>query len=237
MDCGVAREALSARLDGEREPVPSVRVDEHLGECAECRAWFDQVAAQSRSLRRLVRARPVIAPLGPFGGARVPPRRRSRITWQRWGLLCVGIAQIVVAIVQGLGLDVGLVHDHGIHSAGHLLNESTAWSIALGVAMIGAALWPGAAAGLAGVLTVFVGVLTVYVVVDALSGAVTVTRMLTHVPVVLGAVLAIMVWRGNPSPRRAPDKAPGEEPDIVLPQNASRGRRRGHLWPTDGSAA
>lgn len=237
MDCGVAREALSARLDGEREPVPSVRVDEHLGECAECRAWFDQVADQSRSLRRLVRTRPVIAPLGPFGGARVLPQRRSWMTWQRWGLLCVGSAQVVLASVQGLGLSVGLAHDQGMHSAGHLLNESTAWSVAIGVAMIGAALRPGAAAGLAGVLTVFVGVLTVYVVVDALSGAVTVTRMLTHVPVVLGAVLAIMVWRGNAPPRSAPDKAAGGEPDIVLPQNASRGRRRGHLWPTDGSAA
>ena len=233
----MAREALSARLDGEREPVPSARVDEHLGECAECRTWFDQVADQSHSLRRLVRARPVIAPIGPFLAARVQPRRRSSMTWQRWGLLCVGLAQIVVAFVQWLGLDVGLAHERGMHSAGHLLNESTAWSVALGVAMIGAALWPGGAAGLAGVLTVFVGILTVYEVVDALSGANSITRMLTHVPVVLGAVLAILVWRGNASPRPAPDETAGGEPDIVLPQNASRGRRRGHLWPTDGSAA
>lgn len=28
-----------------------------------------------------------------------------------------------------------------------------------------------------------------------------------------------------------------EEPDIALPEDASRGRRRGHLYPTDGSAA
>jgi predicted anti-sigma-YlaC factor YlaD len=122
-------------------------------------------------------------------------------------------------------------------SAGsHLLNESTSWSIALGVAMVVAALRPGAAAGLAGVLTVFVGVLAVYVVVDALSGAVTTARMLTHLPVVIGAVLAIMVWRSSSAPRPTPD-AIADEPDIVLPQNASRGRRRGHLWPTDGSAA
>jgi predicted anti-sigma-YlaC factor YlaD len=102
--------------------------------------------------------------------------------------------------------------------------------------MVGAALWPGAAAGLAGVLTVFVGVLSAYVVLDALSGAVTTVRMLTHLPVVIGAVLAIMVWRRSSSPRPTPAGVAAES-DIVLPPNASRGRRRGHLWPTDGSAA
>jgi predicted anti-sigma-YlaC factor YlaD len=236
VDCEVAREALSARLDGEREPVPSARVDEHLGECAACRAWFGRVAEQARGLRRLVRSRPVFAPLGPFGIVPMPLRRRSRMTWQRWALLCVGIAQIVLATAQGLGLSAGLTHDHGMTSGSHLLNESTSWSIALGVVMMGAALWPGAAAGLAGVLTVFVGVLTVYVVADALSGAVTTARMLTHLPVVIGAILSIMVWRSSSAPRPTPSRA-AAEPDIVLPQNASRGRRRGHLWPTDGSAA
>lgn len=241
MDCEVAREALSARLDGEREPVPSVRVDEHLGECAECRAWFDQVAEQARLLRRLAQSRPAITPLAPLRIDPVPPRRRARLTWQRltWqrcALLGVGVAQILLAGAQALGLSVGLSHHHAGGSGNHLLNESTSWSIAVGVAMIGAAVWPRAAAGLAGVLTSFVGVLAVYVVVDALSGTVTVMRMLTHVPVVLGAMLAILVWRSGDTPAPKPSSV-AEEPEIVLPENASRGRRRGHLWPTDGSAA
>jgi len=236
VDCEVAREALSARIDGEREPVPSARVDEHLGKCDACRSWFDQAASQARSLGRVIGSRPVITPLGPFGVGRVVPRRRFRLTWQQWALLCVGIAQIALATVQALGLSVGLPQEHGMSSAGHLLNESTSWSIALGVIMAGAALWPGAAAGLAGVLTVFVGVLTFYVIGDALSGAVTIARILTHLPVVIGAILAIMVWRSSRGPRTAPD-AVAAELDIVLPENAARGRRRGHLWPTDGSAA
>jgi len=238
MDCEVAREALSARLDGEREPVPSARVDEHLADCGGCRAWFDGVADQSRAMRRLVQSQAVITPLGPFGTDRVVPRRRSWLTWQRCALLLVGVAQLVVALAQGLGLGVGLSRGHAIalHSGGHLLNESTAWSLALGAVMVGAALWPGAAAGLAGVLTVFVAVLAVYVVADAASGAVTSTRLLTHLPTVIGAVLAIMVWRNDRMPAPAPDEDQSA-PDIVLPQNASRGRRRGHLWPTDGSAA
>ncbi len=239
MDCEVAREALSARLDGEREPVPSARVDEHLADCGGCRAWFDGVADQSRALRRLVESQAVITPLGPFGVERVAPRRRSWLSWQQWALLVVGVAQLVLASAQGFGLGVGLAHGHSAHVGSHLLNESTAWSVALGVVMVGAALWPGAAAGLAGVLTVFVGVLAVYVAVDAASGAVTITRMLSHVPIVVGAVLAILVWRSGRTPRPVLDQvdADAEMPDIVLPQNASRGRRRGHLWPTDGSAA
>jgi predicted anti-sigma-YlaC factor YlaD len=164
-------------------------------------------------------------------------RARARMGWQRWALLGVGLAQVALAIAQGLGLSVGLVtHDHGVSAGNHLLNESTSWSIALAVAMIGAAIWPRAATGLAGVLTVFAGVLTVYVVVDSLSGTVTAIRIVTHIPVVIGAVLAILVWRSGERPRPIPSNL-ATEPDIVLPQNASRGRRRGHLWPTDGSAA
>jgi predicted anti-sigma-YlaC factor YlaD len=231
MDCEVAREALSARLDGEREPVPSARVDQHLDECSACRDWFDRVGRQAAELRRLVEARPVIAPVGPIGLQTTAPRRRFALSRQRWALLCVGVAQIVLAVVQGTGLDVGL--HGGMAATSHLLHESTSWSFALGVIMVIAALWPAAAAGLAGVLTVFVALIAVYVTVDAVSGTVTVGRILTHLPVLLGAFLATIVWRTTP----APGPAPQAEPDIVLPHNASRGRRRGHLWPTDGSAA
>lgn len=236
MNCEVAREALSARLDGEREPVPSARVDEHLAECPDCRAWLTEVSNQARMLRKLVESRPAIASLGPIGTARTQPPRFLSMSWRRWALLVVGLAQVALAIVQGLGLSVGLVHSHGATSHNHLLNESTSWSLAIGVVMVGAALWPRAAAGLAGVLTVFVAVLSVYVAVDALSGAVTVFRILTHVPVVVGAVLAALVWQRDNGHRSRPGGAAADS-DIVLPENASRGRRRGHLRPTDGSAA
>lgn len=233
VNCDVARDALSARIDGERESVPAIRVDEHLGGCADCRVWFERVTVQAASLRRIAQ-RPVALPAQSLG--RVHGIPRLRMSWQRWALVGVGVVQIAVGFIQALGLSVGLSHDHGMGSGGHLLNESTAWSITLGVVMVAAAVWPSAAAGLAGVLSVFVGVLTAYVVADAMSGAVTATRVLTHLPVVLGAILAILVWRHTISPR--PESRVAEsEPEIVLPDNASRGRRRGHLWPTDGSAA
>ena len=228
----MARDALSARIDGEREPVPTARVDEHLDQCADCQIWLDRVTVQAAGLRRMAQ-RPVALPSRAHERVRTLPG--LRLSWQRWALLGVGVVQIAVGFVQAVGMSVGLSHDHGMGSGGHLLNESTAWSITLGVVMIGAAVWPSAAAGLAGVLSVFVSVLAAYVVADAMSGAVTATRVLTHLPVVLGAILATLVWRRTTTAPRP--EARVAEPDIRLPDNASRGRRRGHLWPTDGSAA
>jgi len=42
VDCDTAREALSARIDGEAEPVSP---DEHLHTCAECQEWYAAAAA------------------------------------------------------------------------------------------------------------------------------------------------------------------------------------------------
>jgi predicted anti-sigma-YlaC factor YlaD len=81
-------------------------------------------------------------------------------------------------------------------------------------------------------------VLSVYVVGDAVAGRVTADRVLTHLPVLVGAVLAWLVWRsGHPDVRRPDHTALTQDEEIVLPQNAARGRRRGHLRPSDGSAA
>lgn len=146
--------------------------------------------------------------------------------------------QLALAAAQGLGADVGMPAGHGSMAGGHLLNESTAWSAALGVVMVIAALRPAVAAGLAGVLAVFTLILAAYVISDATAGAVTLPRILSHLPVVIGTALALLVWRGarptEPEPR---SDAASTTDDIVLPDNATRGRRRGHLHPTDGSAA
>ncbi len=44
VDCEIAQEALSARLDGEDEGLAPAATDAHLAECADCRAWFDDVS-------------------------------------------------------------------------------------------------------------------------------------------------------------------------------------------------
>ncbi|GAA2800002.1 DUF2275 domain-containing protein [Mycolicibacterium pallens] len=236
MDCDVAREALSARIDGEREPVPAARVDEHLTSCDECSAWYARAVEQTQQLRRLAGRSQVAAVATPSPSVRTP--RPAAGTWLRWTLAVVGVVQVALAVAQALGVNVGTSGAaHHAMMGGHLLNESTAWSAALGVVMIVAAARPTAAAGLAGVLSVFTAILTAYVISDAVSGAVSLDRILSHLPVLIGTVLALLLWRtartSGPEPR---SDAVGVTADVVLPDNASRGRRRGHLYPTDGAA-
>jgi predicted anti-sigma-YlaC factor YlaD len=42
VDCDTAREALSARIDGEAEPVSP---DDHFDTCTECREWYAVAAS------------------------------------------------------------------------------------------------------------------------------------------------------------------------------------------------
>lgn len=231
MDCDIAREALSARIDGEREPIPAGRVDEHLAGCAPCRDWQAAAIDQTQVLRRLA-GRSQLAAVRPLGGERRDRRSRRSLSWRRWALGAVGAVQLVLAIAQGLGADLGAPH-----GAGHILNESTAWSATLGVVMLAAAFRPVMAGGLTWVLVCFAGLLAVYEVIDTDEGRETLNRPLTHLPVVAGAVLALLVWRrdrsaGSPGPDRTAASSDG----LVLPENASWGRRA-NLRSADGSAA
>lgn len=237
MECEIAREALSARMDGEHEPVPARRVDEHLTSCPECRQWQDELNSQMDVLRGLIAAdRTRMTAVTDSVSQPALPETRDGLDWVRIALAVVGGIQIVLAVLQAAGVSIGVHVGHSM--GGHVVNESTAWSVALGVAMLVAAARPAAAMGLAIVGGVFTLVLTGYVVVDGLTGAVGAVRMLSHLPALAGVVLTVLVWRRHTlePPRPDRDAAPTLD-DITLPDNASRGRRRGHLWPTDGNAA
>ena len=233
MDCDIAREALSARIDGEREAIPAARVDEHLVGCAPCRDWQTAAVEQTQLLRRLAGRSQVAAVRAPVDTG--PDRLDALVaSWPRWSLGAVGLTQVALAITQSLGAPLGVPQ-----AAGHVLNESTAWSAALGVVMIAAALRPALAGGLAWVLAAFAGLLVIYEFDDAMAGQVGLERAVTHLPVVAGALLAFLVSRreqprGGPQPGRT---GMAVSDDIILPDNASRGRRRSHLRSTDGSAA
>jgi len=237
VECEIAREALSARMDGEHEPVPARRVDEHLASCPECRQWQDELNSQMDVLRGLIAAdRTRMTAVTDSVSQPALPETRDGLDWVRIALAVVGGIQIVLAVLQAAGVSIGVHVGHSM--GGHVVNESTAWSVALGVAMLVAADRPAAAMGLAIVGGVFTLVLTGYVVVDGLTGAVGAVRMLSHLPALAGVVLTVLVWRRHTlePPRPDRDAAPTLD-DITLPDNASRGRRRGHLWPTDGNAA
>lgn len=246
MRCEVAREALSARLDGERQQVPTQRVDAHLGSCSECRAWLVAVAVQTRRLSSVEVAQGpdlVEKILATAGVAPTSPSRRWLrdlvFDYRRMGLVVVGVAQVALALVQIAGVDFGLVahHGHGAATGAHLLHESTAWFLALGVAMIAAGIWTTAAVGVAAIAGAFGLALVGYVAVDAYSGQVTAVRIASHLPVLVGMVFAVLVARdraGSSKPRATDDTDTG---DIVLTTDLPRIRRRPHLRPINRSAA
>lgn len=235
VDCVVAREALSARLDGEREPVPAARVDEHLRDCRDCAAWYDKAGAQAGQLRDLANA----GLIGAVGGH--PNRKSSALgglgQWLRQHLLTVaivliGIVQMGLAGAQAAGMNFGMVAaHHGSASGAHLLNESTAWSAALGIATIAMAFRRRIAPGLACVLVIYCGFLTYYVVSDALAGQVTSIRVMSHLPVALAAVVSVWASR-TMLPRRPSPRTDGAD-DESGP--AAPGRR--HLRAADDPAA
>jgi RNA polymerase sigma-70 factor, ECF subfamily len=244
--CEVAREALSARLDGERQHVPSRRVEAHLESCRDCRAWLSGAAEQARRLDA-VRVGP-----GPdlaakiMATAGVEPTGRPGRWWRwavsqsrRWGLIAVGVLQLAVAIAQLGGIDFGMASasEHGPTTGAHLMHESTAWLLALGVGMVAAGIWTLAAAGVATVLGVYCAVLVGYVIADAWSGQVTAARVASHAPILLGLVFALLVVRERAEAGKFRGTDTRSSEDLVLPAGARRGRRRGHLWPANRSAA
>ncbi len=242
MRCDVAREALSARLDGERPEVLAQQVDAHLESCRGCRAWLIGAAVQTR---RFASLHPGQAPdlvntiLASVDAAATGRRgrwmRALRSRYRRWGLIAVGVFQVAIAAAQIGGMDFGMVsaHMHGAMSGQHLMHESTAWLLALGLAMIAAGVWPVTAIGVAAITGVYSVALLSYVIVDALDGEVTAARIASHMPLLLGLAFALLVARervGTHSSRDADvsrlDRSPAPSP---------AGRRRGHLWPINRS--
>ena len=244
MRCEVAREALSARLDGERPQVLAQQVDAHLESCRNCRTWLIGVAVQTRRL----------ASFGPGHGPDLvdkilasvreesdTPRdrwmRELRSHYRQWALIVVGVFQVALAVAQISGVNFGMVsahHMHGAMSGEHLLHESTAWLLALGVAMIAAGIWPVTAIGVAAIAGAYSVALVGYVAADALSGEVTAARVASHVPVLLGLVFATLVAGDRPGVRGSRTSA--FDADIpAQPTVVPAERRRGHLWPINRS--
>jgi|SRR5579864_3140748 len=72
-DCDQAREAASARLDGELSELEIVRLEAHLDGCESCRAVVFALAGTTN----LIRGTPSEAPSRPFVLPSRQPRRRS----------------------------------------------------------------------------------------------------------------------------------------------------------------
>lgn len=230
VECDTCREALSARLDGEPEPVPSGQVDEHLAECSSCRAWHDEAAALTRTLR-LRPATPVpdlTAAILDAAPEITPDTTRGWLP--RMLLGGVAVAQLTLGLAQVFGSS----DTHGGHTTGvdssHLFNESTAWNLALGLGLLWTALRPTGTTGLLPVVGAFVAVLIPFSASDLLANTATVSRVTSHALLLLGLGLLVVIHRGNRDPRpRTPLRgtdSPDTDTSTPETEPASEGQQR-----------
>jgi predicted anti-sigma-YlaC factor YlaD len=200
VDCLTCREALSARMDGETEPVPPAETDEHLDSCVECRAWQLRVEQISRMLR--VREAPPVPDLSAAILDLAVPPQPTRGWWARIALIVVAVAQLGLALTQVLG--VGSPGHDTAHAATpgaeHLFNESTAWNLAIGAALLWAAFRSRVTTGLIPVLGGVVLLLGVYSALDLATGTVPLTRVAEHTLLAVALALLILLNRRYHAP-------------------------------------
>ncbi|WP_035288125.1 zf-HC2 domain-containing protein [Actinokineospora spheciospongiae] len=199
MDCVTCREALSARLDGEAEPVAAERTDEHLDGCTACLHWWARAGAGARLLR--VRPAARVPDLTDLILENAPTPARTPGLVPRFLLGLVAVAQLGLGLAQIFGTDAAAHGGHPDSSlALHLFNESTAWNLALGIGFYWVAWRPRNAIGMVPVLSGFVLVLLGYSAHDLITGSAPVPRVLGHGLIVAGLILLIAIRRVERDP-------------------------------------
>lgn len=159
-------------------------------------------------------------------------------TWTRLLLGLLGVVQCAMAIGQFAGFDFGMTPHHGAELTRHLLNESTAWSLAIGIGFGYCALRPHATSGVLPVLGVLVTALTAFVIGDLYSGVVPIARVLSHSILVAALVLLVVLHRTRRPETAPPTRTSNPAPtELVLPPGARFGRRTRHLHSTQDPAA
>jgi uncharacterized protein YcnI/predicted anti-sigma-YlaC factor YlaD len=200
VDCGIAREALSAAMDGEAVPgVAMTDVDRHVQGCGPCSRWQDRAARINRLTAlspagderdladAVVRAaftndEPALEPAKP-----VFERPSLPYVLVRIGLLLAAIAQAVVAVVELLGGDDPMM------MAGHMDHETSAFNFAIGVVLAFVAVDPRRARAQLPLLGSVVGVLVLVSTFDLGAHAVGWSRLVTHIPLAVGLILVTLL--------------------------------------------
>jgi predicted anti-sigma-YlaC factor YlaD len=214
MDCGIAREALSALLDGEALPCSQGDLDAHMAGCHECRQWREAAHLVTRH------ARLTPASSAPDNTERIlaavladrPSIRRKRTAPRvRGALAATALAHAVIivpALIGRAGAGVSL----------QAARELAGFNLTLAVALLAAAARPVWARAMLPVVGVAAGFLMLIDLVDTAGGYTTLRAETPHLITVVGAVLLALLARG---------RAQGGTDDP-----AQRPLRRQALWRT-----
>jgi len=204
MSCERCREELSAGLDGETDPALRDAVERHLATCGSCVAWRDEAARITRL------ARTGAAESGPDMVARVldaapAPTPLWRRVGPRVGLAVVGLVQLGLAVIALTGSAPSMGGEVMGAGMAHMNHESAAWNLALGAAFLIGAVRSRHLRGLLPVLGSFIAVLAVLSALDLAAGRVEPDRVATHVVLIVGFALSLMVARARPAGGGGPE--------------------------------
>lgn len=207
-------------------PDSAAEAHRHLRECPECTRWFARAAQVNRLLRT--------APAEPGPGLtaaqlahvldQLPPAPSRRPASVRLAarvvLAVVGAAQVLVGVLPlvlpGLaridpqaammGPGMGGMGSAAMQMSVHMSHEYNAWNLAVGVSFLVGAWWTRHLAGALPVLVSFVAVLAVVSAIDLLDGRVDPARVVSHVLVLAGVGLIVLIVRTT---RPEPTVRPG----------------------------
>ncbi|MFI5911340.1 zf-HC2 domain-containing protein [Dactylosporangium sp. NPDC051541] len=200
MECERYREALSARLDGEDQPIDPALTDAHLSSCPACRKWEQDALA----VTRLVRLQPIPGTPPPVSALvkgftkQRPPRRLVLVLRVLLGLF--GLAQFMLGIAQA----ATAASTNHLHGSGHVFHESAAWNVAIGAGFAWIATRRATPAGALPMLTAFVALLALLSTSDLLNGTVETTRLISHGFVLAGYGIVLALSRPALDPGRPP---------------------------------
>jgi len=188
MECDRAREAISARIDGEDSGIPDDVLAAHLAGCADCRSWEQRAHVVTRRARlggafldRDLTER-VLAAVPPS-----PTRRLRKIT-QRTALIAVAVAQFAITVPL---LILGHDRDAGVHAA----HELGSFDLALAIAFCVGAIRPALSAGLAWPCTIAAGSLVGTAIIDLIGGQTIGIDEAQHLIALAGALL--LIWQAR----------------------------------------
>ncbi len=225
MECDWAREAISARIDGEDPGVPDGALDVHLAGCAACRDWQQRAHVMTRRARlggtfldRDLTGQ-VLAAI-----PQAPARRRLRLAL-RGALLAAALGQLAITVPL---LILGHDHDAGTHAA----HELGSFDLALAIAFAVGAIRPALSAGLAWTCGIAAAGLAGTAIADLIGGQTLGADEAQHLIAVAGAVL--LIWQGRVNGPGVADAGTADAADWPQATPSSRAAEPGTVSRLDG---
>jgi predicted anti-sigma-YlaC factor YlaD len=101
LTCALARDELSAQLDGEQSPSLTTPLAEHLPRCTDCRSWQEaarQLTRRIRLTRRLTSARPIPDRSAWILNAVLTDRTQRRRVFRGWRQAHLGFVSFSISV-------------------------------------------------------------------------------------------------------------------------------------------